>query len=285
MMKENKGAVLITGASTGIGKACALLLDRSGYRVFAGVRKAEAALCLQAEASKLLKPVILDITDSEQITEAVETVAKSLGPDVGLKGLVNNAGIAVVGPLEFLPLEDLRRQFEVNVIGNIAVTQAFIPLLQKGLGRIVTISSTAAFFSLPFLGGYCSSKIALEAVTGSLRRELLLRNIPVSIVAPGFTETPIWDKGYNQMDQLMDDLPAHSKVLYSNAYNAGRTLFEREHQTAVPPEAVARRVLHVMQATHPKARYLVGFDTYLLTMAGKLLPDFFGDWLVRKFLS
>jgi len=138
---------------------------------------------------------------------------------------------------------------------------------------------------LPFLGGYCSSKLALESVTTTLRRELLLRHIPVSIVAPGFTETPIWGKGYNQMDQLMDELPANSKGLYSKAYNAGRTLFEREHQTAVPPETVARRVLHVMQVNRPKARYLVGFDTYLLNMAGRFLPDRLGDWLARKVLS
>jgi NAD(P)-dependent dehydrogenase (short-subunit alcohol dehydrogenase family) len=227
MKKNDEGAVLITGASTGIGKACALLLDRSGYRVFAGVRKVQAGESLRAEASERLTPVILDITDSEEIAQTVETVAKSLGPDVGLAGLVNNAGVAVVGPLEFLPLGDLRRQFEVNVIGNIAVTQAFIPLVEKGKGRIINISSPAAFFALPFLGGYCSSKLALEAVTTTLRRELLLRHIPVSIVAPGFTETPVWDKGYNQMDQLMDELPANSKGLYSKAYNAGRTLFER----------------------------------------------------------
>lgn len=206
MMKEEKGAVLISGASSGIGKASAILLDRTGYRVFAGVRTAQAGESLKAEASESLMPVILDIAEPEQIAAAVATVRESLGDGVQLAALVNNAGVAVVGPLEFLRIEELRRQFEVNVIGHVAVTQAVIPLLLKGKGRVVNISSAAAYFALPFLGGYCSSKTALDAITDVLRRELLIRGILVTTVAPGFTETPIWDKGYDQMDKLMDDL-------------------------------------------------------------------------------
>jgi NAD(P)-dependent dehydrogenase (short-subunit alcohol dehydrogenase family) len=285
MMKQGKGAVLITGASSGIGKASALLLDRSGYRVFAGVRREQIAESLKAEASELMTPVILDIAEPEQIAGAVDTVRESLRDDVQLAALVNNAGVAVVGPLEFLPIEELRRQFEVNVIGHIAITQAVIPLLLKGKGRVVNISSAAAYFALPFLGGYCSSKTALDAITDVLRRELLIRGISVTTVAPGFTETPIWEKGYDQMDKLMDDLPGLAQDLYGKAYQAGRKFFERGHKTAVAPEKVAKRVLRAVESRHPKTRYTVGFDTYLLALAGNFLPDRLGDWITQKVLK
>lgn len=285
MMKEEKGAVLISGASSGIGKATAILLDRSGYRVFAGVRKEQAGESLKAEASELLTPVILDIAEPELIAAAVATVRESLGDGVQLAALVNNAGVAVVGPLEFLPVEELRRQFEVNVIGHVAVTQAVIPLLLKGKGRVVNISSAAAYFALPFLGGYCSSKTALDAISDVLRRELLIRGILVTTVAPGFTETPIWDKGYDQMDKLMDDLPDFAQDVYGKAYKAGRHFFEKGHKTAVPPERVAQRVLRAIESSYPRTRYLVGLDTYLLAIAGKFLPDRLVDWITQRILK
>ena len=141
MTEQKKGAVLISGASTGIGKACALLLDRSGFRVFAGVRKTEAGEYLKEEASENLTPVILDVTEPMQIAAAVEVVSEALAPNQSLAGIVNNAGICVAGPTEFLPIDILRRHFEVNVIGHISVTQAFLPLIRQGQGSIVNVGS------------------------------------------------------------------------------------------------------------------------------------------------
>src|SRR6266568_4897165 len=162
------GSVVVTGASTGIGEACALRLDRRGFRVFAGVRREVDGGALKQKASSRLTPILLDVTDASSIKSAAAAVVAALGEE-GLSGLVNNAGIAIAGPLEFLPIDELRRQFEVNVIGQIAVTQAFLPLLRKGHGRIVNMGSIAGKSALPFTGPYCASKFALEALTDSLR--------------------------------------------------------------------------------------------------------------------
>ncbi len=285
MVERRKGSVLITGASTGIGKACALLLDRSGYRVFAGIRKEKDGQRLQTEGTGNIFPITLDITDADQIAKAVETVTDALEPGSGLAGLVNNAGIVMAGPLEFLPIDSLRRQLEVNVIGHVAVIQAFLPLIQKGCGRIVNIGSTAAFFAAPFLGAYAASKFAMEAVADSLRRELLPRGIFVSVVEPGYTETPIWDKGYDQADQLMEGFAAHAKDLYVNPFNRGRKFLDKGRHQAISPEVIAKAVSRAIGSKRPKTRYLVGTDTHVLALAAKFLPDRLGDWLTRKFLG
>ena len=175
-------SVVITGASTGIGEACALELDRGGFRVFAGVRSEVAGEKLKAQASSRLTPVMIDVTDAASIAAAAEAVGRTLG-DAGLAGLVNNAGIAVAGPLEAVPIEALRQQFEVNVIGQVAVTQVFLPLLRKARGRVVNISSINGGLSLPYMGAYSASKFAMEAVTDALRVELRtwgIRSLPSS---------------------------------------------------------------------------------------------------------
>ena len=164
MVSVEPDSIVITGASSGIGEACALYLDELGYRVFAGVRKPAAGEALKAKASKRLAPVILDVTDVASIDRAVETVKAAVGA-AGLAGLVNNAGIGVGGPLEVVPLADLRKQFEVNVIGQVAVTQALLPLLRQGRGRIVNMGSIAGRATMPFMGPYSASKFALEALT------------------------------------------------------------------------------------------------------------------------
>lgn len=285
MANKDKGAVLITGASTGIGRACALSLDRWGYKVFAGVRRTEDEESLQQEGSEQISPLMLDITDSDQISRAVGVVTETLGPHEGLCALVNNAGIVMAGPLESLPVPDLRRQLEVNVIGHIAVTQAFLPLILKEKGRIVNVGSTAAFFAAPFLGAYAASKFAMVAVTDSMRRELWLRGIKVSIIHPGYTETPIWDKGYDQADRLLSFLPPDIRDVYAGPFSAGRGFLDRGRHVAIPPEAVARRLRHAIESRRPRARYLVGTDTHVLAIAEKLLPAGLGDWLVKKFLA
>jgi NAD(P)-dependent dehydrogenase (short-subunit alcohol dehydrogenase family) len=182
------GAVVITGTSTGIGRATAVRLAGMGFRVFAGVRKpADADELAQTPG---ITPLIIDVTDPAIVSAAAETVASQTG-SAGLRGLVNNAGITVPGPLEFLPLDDLRRQLEVNVIGPIAVTQAFLPLLRRGRGRIINIGSIGGKMSMPFLGAYHVSKFGMEALSDSLRQELRPWGIRVSLVEPGGVSTPL----------------------------------------------------------------------------------------------
>jgi len=278
-------SVLITGASTGIGKACALLLDRLGYQVFAGVRKAQIGQGLEAEASERLTSVILDITRPEQIAGAVETVKEASGANKGLAGLVNNAGIAVAGPIEFLPIADLRRQLEVNVIGQIAVTQAFLPLLRRSHGRIVNISSAINRFALPFLGAYCASKFTMQILTDSLRRELAPWNIHVSIIEPGVIETPIWDKSYAAADAIGAGLPPRAKELYAEFFSTGRGFIEKFRRRAVSPEAVAKTVRRCLETRRPKSRYIVGSGARLPKLIATFVPDRLVDWGVRKVLK
>ncbi|PYR57414.1 MAG: short-chain dehydrogenase/reductase, partial [Acidobacteria bacterium] len=163
--------VLITGSSTGIGEACARRLDAAGWRVFAGVRREEDGQRLRAGMSSRLTPVLLEVTDAASMARAARTIGVE-GADAGLDGLVNNAGIAVAGPLEYLPIADFRRQLEVNVVGPLAVTQALLPAIRARRGRIVLMGSIAGRMTVPFLGPYSASKFALEAMADALRVEL-----------------------------------------------------------------------------------------------------------------
>ena len=215
------GAVLVTGASTGIGAACALGLDRLGMRVFAGVRRATDGAALQRQASPLLTAVAIDVTDVNSIAGAARTITAVMG-DAGLAGLVNNAGIVVPGPLEFLPLADLRRQLEINVVGQIAVTQAMLPLLRAARGRIVNMGSIGGRMATPFVGAYAASKFALEALTDALRVEVRPWRIGVSIIEPGAIATPIWQKSAREGERLREAMPAEAMRLYGQALEALR---------------------------------------------------------------
>lgn len=283
--QKGAGAVLITGTSTGIGRACAIVLDRSGYQVFAGVRKVEALESLQREASGRLMPVILDITDAEQIAKSVETVTKALGPDRGLSGLVNNAGIVVPGPLEFLPIDSLRRQLEVNVIGQVAVTQAFLPLIRKGCGRIINIGSIFGRFVLPFAGAYAISKFGMRALTDAFRRELRPWGIPVSIVEPGAIKTQILEKSFEKANNLESKLSAQAKESYAAIASAARKMMDKAYRRAMSPEIVAEVILQSLKAKRPKVCYLVGSDARMLALVAKFLPDRLTDWVVEKSLA
>src|SRR5215469_18875207 len=231
-------SVIITGASTGIGEACALRLVSRGFRVFAGVRKELDGGALKQKASDRLTPIILDVTDAASIKSAAAAVAEALGGE-GLSGLVNNAGIAIAGPLEFLPIDELRNQFEVNVIGQIAVTQAFLPLLRKGHGRIVNMGSIAGKSALPFIGPYCASKFALEALTDSLRMELLPWNIPVSIIEPAYVTTPIWQKSLQTGEKVAAMLPPQAHELYGHAITSMRKIASNIRKTALNSDVSA----------------------------------------------
>jgi NAD(P)-dependent dehydrogenase (short-subunit alcohol dehydrogenase family) len=275
----HKGAVVITGASTGIGEACALYLDQHGFQVFAGVRKSADGEALRAKASANLTPLFIDVTDPAQIAAAVQTVAKAVA-SAGLGGLINNAGIALGGPLEFLPLSELRRQFEINVIGQVAVTQAFLPLLRQGQGRVVNMSSISGRVALPFFGPYSASKFALEALNDALRLELKPWGIEVICIEPGSVATPIWDKSLNKGDEIADNLPPASEELYGRKLAALRKAVVKTGQRGIPPEKVAAAVHQALTASRPKIRYVVGLDAKLGALIVKLLPDRLRDWLV-----
>src|SRR5919204_4783282 len=206
-------AVLITGASTGIGEACALHLDRLGFTVFAGIRKEADGRALQAKASPRLTPLALDVTDQGQVTATVQTIESSLGAG-GLWGLVNNAGIAVGGPLEFLPVDEFRLQLEVNVVGQLRVIQAVLPLVRRARGRIVNMSSVSGKLSAPFMGPYSSSKFALEAISDALRLELRPWGIMVSVIEPSNVATPIWGKSLQAGMAVIERLPARAREPY-----------------------------------------------------------------------
>jgi len=277
-------AVVVTGASTGIGEACALRLDAMGFRVFAGVRTQSDADRLRAKASSRLTPMMLDVTDAAAIEAAAALVEREIGAG-GLAGLVNNAGISVAGPMEFVPIDELRRQLEVNVIGQVAVTQALMPALRRGRGRIVNIGSVGGRLSTPFLGPYSASKYALEAITDAERVELRPWGLHVAIVEPGSIATPIWQKGLAEADRLERLLPPRAHALYDAAIAAMRALAREAEARGIPPDAVARAVAHALTSKRPKTRYLVGLDARAQAFLAKALPDRLRDAVVARIMK
>jgi NAD(P)-dependent dehydrogenase (short-subunit alcohol dehydrogenase family) len=269
-------SVVITGASTGIGAACALHLDRLGFTVFAGVRKPQDGALLQRQAGAGLIPLLLDVTDGTCIHQSQAIVSEKLGNN-GLYGLINNAGIAVVGPLEAVPISELRRQLEINVIGQIAVTQAFLPLIRKARGRIVNMGSIAGRGAMPLMGPYAASKFALEAMTDALRLELQQWGIEVSIVEPGAIATPIWEKSGKDAADLETSMPLEMRSLYAAVVAAVRKVVGDAATRAIAADAVAKAVEHALTASRPKTRYLVGTDAKVRAVMIKLLPDRLSD--------
>jgi len=269
-------SVVITGASTGIGAACALHLDRLGFTVFAGVRKIEDGATLQRQGVSGLSPLLLDVTDGDIIRHAQAIVAERVGSS-GLFGLVNNAGIAVVGPLEAVPIPDLRRQLDINVIGQIEVTQVFLPLIRKARGRIVNMGSIAGRGAMPLMGPYSASKFALEAMTDALRLELQQWGIDVSIVEPGAIATPIWEKSGKDAADLETAMPGETRTMYATLVAAVRKVVGEAAKRAISADAVAQAVEHALTASRPKTRYLVGADAKLRALMIKLLPDRLSD--------
>lgn len=274
-------SVLVTGSSTGIGEACALHMARSGWRVFGGVRREEDGDRLKAAAGAVLEPVRLDVTDAASLEAAVRTVSERTGGY--LDALVNNAGIAVGGPVEYLGLDEWRRQLEVNVLGQVAVTRAALPLLrQVGSGaRIVFMGSTSGRVSTPLLAPYGASKFALEAIAESLRHELRPSGIRVVLVEPGAVRTPIWEKGRRSADEIEASLPAEAISRYRWAVDSVRKGIDMQERDGVDPARVARVVGRAIEARRPRARYLVGRDAYVLAVVSRLAPDSVRDALVR----
>jgi len=281
MEPGKRRSVLITGTSTGIGEACALMLAEKGFHVFAGVRKTQdgEALCKKAKGN--LEYIILEITDARCISSAVESVAKTVGND-GLDGLVNNAGIVVGGPLEFIPIEALRKQFDVNVIGQIAVTQAFLPLLRIAHGRIVNMGSIGGRVATPFQSPYNASKSAMESFTDSLRIELHPWGIHVCIIEPGNIATPIWKKSLAAFDEMSTDISPRMYDLYGYLMDGMRKYINKPR--TVPPSLVAEAVADALMSDKPEEHYLVGKDARSLVWL-TYLPAGLKDWLILRRLS
>jgi NAD(P)-dependent dehydrogenase (short-subunit alcohol dehydrogenase family) len=284
-MGTDSRSVLITGASTGIGEACAQRLARNGWRVFAGVRKTVDGerLATAVSGSGSLQPVTLDVTDEHGVDAALAEVAEATGG--GLQAVVNNAGVGYGGPVEYLSLDQWRQQFEVNVIGQLAVTRAALPLLRRvGPGaRIVFIGSIGGRVVSPLFGPYSASKFAIEAIAEALRHELHPSYIKVSVVEPGAIRTEIWGKALAKADELEQELPAEGVERYRWAIKSTREGFERAQKTGLPADAVAEVVERALTVPRPHPRYLVGRDAKIMGTLVRLLPDTTRDALVRRF--
>jgi NAD(P)-dependent dehydrogenase (short-subunit alcohol dehydrogenase family) len=253
-------SVLVTGASSGIGHASAVRLARAGWRVYGGVRSEADADALHARG---VEPLQLDVTDAAQI----EAAAEAVGPELG--GLVDNAGIAIAAPLELVPLDELRHQLEVNVVGQVAVLQAVLPGLRRARGRVVLMGSIGGRSALPFLGPYAASKHALEALADSLRVELRPFGVAVAIVEPGSIATPIWRKGADRAQELSEGFEPERAALYAPAVARFREV-ALSRGPGVDPDAVAEAVEHALTASRPRARYLVGRDAHIRAWVERL---------------
>lgn len=281
---RQRGGVLVTGASTGIGESTALRLDAEGFRVFAGVRKESDGERLRARGSARLQVLHpLDVTDSEQIAKAARTVTEELGGEP-LSGIVNNAGIELGGPLETISIDDLRRQLEVNSVAPVAVAQAFLPALRAGGGRIVNISSIVGRVAQPFVGPYVASKFAIEGITDVLRLELRQWGIEVVAIEPGTISTPIWDKGSSQVTDGLEQMTPEQRQLYGARLAKMEKVLAKQNERGAPPEKVADAVLEALTAAKPKPRYLVG-DARVLLALKTLLPTALLDRLFTRLTS
>jgi len=274
-------SALVTGSSTGIGRATALRLEREGWRVFAAVRRREDAESLRAAASERLETVELDVTDAAQIAAAADLIDEEMG-ESGLDGIVNNAGVAVLGPLETIPLDDFRRQIEVNLTGQVAVTQAMLPSIRRARGRVVFVSSIGGRMALPFGGPYHAAKFGLEAVADCLRQELRPSRIAVSVIEPGSIDTPIWERGERLADEISARAPTVQSELYGKEIERFRKAVRHTAERGIPPEKVAAAISHALSASRPRTRYLVGADAHGQALAARLLPDRILDAVIRR---
>ena len=257
---EIKKNVLITGTSSGIGKSCVKMLALNNYKVFAGIRNHDDIGNLNYNSSKNIIPVVLDISNEESINKAWQKISKELKNE-GLYGLINNAAIAIGGPVEISAMEIIKKQFEVNLFGQIKVIQKFLPLLRMGRGRVINISSTNGFLSFTFMGIYCSTKFAFEAISDALRIELRPWNIPVSVINPDKIKSNIWQKSIKISNEYFNALNEKSKALYENSFNRFIETVKKIEQSALPPEIIGKAVLKALNSVKPKFRYLPGKDT------------------------
>lgn len=283
------GTVVVTGCSTGIGRTTALLLARQGFRVIGTVRNADDGTAVGAAAAAigvggLVRTAIVDVTDDARVGEFAAWLGHELGQrNERLIGLVNNAGIVVAGPVEEVPLARLREVLAVNVVGVVAVTQALLPLLRAGCGRIVNVSSVSGRIAMPFLGPYAASKFALEALSDALRVELRPWSIPVVVIEPGPVTTPIWEKGERQ---TVADRLAPADTRYAAFAPVVEAAFQRAAATGFPPEMVAETILRALVAPRPSPRYAVVRHRLTFALLHRVVPDSVRDrllaWRLRR---
>lgn len=266
------GSYVVTGASSGIGAAIVEALDRRGHDVYAGVRSDEAAAALSDRSSRRVVPMRLDVTDEDQVGEASDLVRSKVGR-YGLDGLVNNAGIALGGPVEFLPLDEWRRQLEVNVVGQVSVTKSMMASVRTARGRIVFIGSVAAMVSTPFGAPYGASKHAIAAVAQSLRTEVAPWGIDVSLVDPGAVGTAIWEKGSRTVERVKELVGPEAMELYGPAVERLDGEISKIASNAPGPEKVVAAVTHALFRPRPRPRYAAGLDARLVAVGVRVLPE------------
>jgi NADP-dependent 3-hydroxy acid dehydrogenase YdfG len=276
-MIANEKTIVITGASTGIGKATALHLDKLGFKVYAGVRKEADGQALKQEASDQLRPIFLDVTDGDSIAAAVETVTKETDGD--LYGLVNNAGVSLNGPLELVATSEIKQLMDVNVLGLLAVTKAFLPLLRQSKGRIINISSGHGLLAVPDKSVYAASKFAVQAITDSLRVELCPFDVSVSSIVVGKVDTAVLGKIIADREKMIEAAPAEVVKLYSPLIE----FFDKEVKElpGIPAIEVGKVVAQALTTEKPKAQYLIGPGAKKMKNLARL-PVGLRDWLMVK---
>jgi NAD(P)-dependent dehydrogenase (short-subunit alcohol dehydrogenase family) len=268
--------VLLTGASSGIGRATAERLARTGWRVLAGAR-ADADIASLGTVPGV-EPLRLDVTDEADIARAAEAAGESLD------ALVNNAGIAVTGAVEVIPIDEWRHQLEVNLIGQVAITRAVLGALLRSRGRVVNVSSIGGRVALPLLGPYAASKFALEAFSDSLRRELRDHGVSVSVIEPGAIATPIWGKGLDKADAIIGGMSAEQRARYGRLLTAVRRESKRAAVEGLAPEAVAAAIEHALTASRPRTRYVIGRRARIQAALDRAVPDRAYDALIARVL-
>jgi NAD(P)-dependent dehydrogenase (short-subunit alcohol dehydrogenase family) len=280
-MSQKNQLAAVTGASSGIGQATARALAARGFHVLAGVRREADANQLSAQS---IEPVILDITDPAHVAAIAERVENDPGGRA-LGALINNAGIAVNGPVESIPMHEWRRQFEVNFFGHVAITQALLPALLAGGGRVVNVSSIGGRVAGPTFGAYAASKFALEAMSDALRREVTRLGVQVIVIEPGTVATGIWGKGLAAALELAAGMSEAQQTRYRDLLSAASRQAETLGRSGIDPAVAARVIADAIEARKPRARYLVGRDAKLIARMAGLLPDRVVDRLIARNLG
>lgn len=276
-----RGAVAITGASTGIGKATALHLASQGSRVFAGVRKSSDGEALVAAGGERIVPWLIDVADASSIVRACEQLRGELG-DTPLVGLVNNAGIGLGGPQEYVSLDDWRRQFEVNLFGLVELTRVLLPLLRPSKGRVANVGSIGGLVGTPCMGPYCASKYAVEGLTMALRLELQGLGMWAATIQPGMVRTEIWQKSNALLVESRAKLPPEALERYAGVLAGFERFVTAGPEQGVEAIVVARAIEHALFSTRPRTAYLVGPDAKALAFMRWLLPARAFEWVLRK---
>lgn len=280
-----RGTIVLTGSSSGIGAACARFLASEGYTVFAGRRDIGQAGAPEHVGAGIIVNVPLDVTDERSTFSARAEVERRLGTAGRLHGLVNNAGITVIGPTELLDPDDLREQFEVNLLGAARVSRAFLPLLRRSEGRIVNVGSLTARMTFPFSGAYAASKAALATMSHAMRRELRPHGVHVALLEPGNIRTGIWDKHIGSVEALLEEADPEARRVYEQDLRADIEMVSKLRTGGGDPNSVARTVLHALSSGNPKSRYAVGLDAKALSAVLRFLPSTVSDRLIARFMG